>query len=180
MTTLDLPPVDYLRQRLRYEPETGKLFWKRCDEMPNWWNGRFAGKEAMTARCGNGYLTGAVNSTVYMAHRIAWSIYSGLHPAGEIDHINHVRDDNRICNLRMVSGSANCMNRTKAANNTSGVTGVGWDRSKTRWVAHIKKNGKYKALGAFRSFAEAVAARKEAEKMFGFHPNHGSEKPLAA
>ena len=72
------------------------------------------------------------------------------------------------------------MNRTKAANNTSGVTGVGWDRSKTRWVAHIKKNGKYKALGAFRSFAEAVAARKEAEKMFGFHPNHGSEKPLAA
>ncbi len=179
MTIRALPPVEYLRQRMHYDPQTGKLFWKQCDKMPNWWNGRFAFKEAMTAKCGNGYLTGAVDGVVYMAHRVAWAIQTGTHPDGEIDHINHIRHDNKFGNLRIVSGSDNCMNRTKATNNTSGVTGVTWEAGKAKWVAYIKKKGASKKLGTFSSFSAAVAARKEAEKMYGFHVNHGSEKPLA-
>ena len=59
-------------------------------------------------------------------------------------------------------------------NNTSGVPGVSWNKSKNKWIARIGKGYKNISLGSFLIFEDAVTARKEAEiKYFGeFAPNH--------
>lgn len=170
--TSELRP-EYLATRLRYEPETGKLFWLNCETMPPNWNGRFAGKEAFTARRPSGYLHGAINSTLYQAHRIAWAIYYGEWPVSAIDHIDHDKTNNKISNLRLASDSVNNKNKSKQHNNKSGVTGVSWFKDCSKWRAEIKVDGRKKHLGLFSKFEDAVAVRKAAEEQYGFHENHG-------
>lgn len=91
-------------------------------------------------------------------HQLAWFYMTGSW-AGQIDHINGVKDDNRWSNLREVDTSTNCLNQQKARkNNTLGMQGV----------HQIKKTGKYRAtctvkrkkhhLGVFSTAAEAHSA----------------------
>lgn len=85
-----------------------------------------------------------------------------------IDHINHDRLDNRKNNLRMVSYHQNAMNMKRKESNTSGVTGVSWDKEKRKWCATITYNYKTIFLGYYSDFNEAVEAREQAEqKYFG-------------
>ena len=85
-----------------------------------------------------------------------------------IDHKNHKKYDNRKSNLRKASASQNQMNATKRSDNTSGFTGVSWDKNKNKWIAYIAINGKQEYLGAFNKKENAINARKEAEdKYFG-------------
>nr|WP_175479900.1 HNH endonuclease signature motif containing protein [Paracoccus homiensis] len=106
------------------------------------------------------------------AHRVAWAVIHGRWPNGEIDHINGDRSDNRLANLREVTKRENHRNMAIRSDNTSGVTGVYWAREKGKWAAYIKAD-KMVALGRYDTFAEAVAARRAAEKVLGYHPNHG-------
>ena len=86
-----------------------------------------------------------------------------------IDHIKHNTLDNRKSELRKCTNSQNNMNHIKRIDNTSGVTGVCFDKRINKWYAQIKvKNKKRITLGYFTNFEEAVVARKEAEqKYFG-------------
>lgn len=86
-----------------------------------------------------------------------------------IDHIKHNTLDNRKSKLRKCTNSQNNMNHIKRIDNTSGVTGVCFDKRINKWYAQIKvKNKKRITLGYFTNFEEAVVARKEAEqKYFG-------------
>lgn len=184
MATKPIPTPDLLRQLLRYEPETGKLFWR--ERPPSMfqdsyrtaagcaanWNSRWAGKEAFTCKMAVGHLQGRIGYGSYLAHRVAWAIYYGEWPKGEIDHINHDPADNRIENLRDVSHAENHRNQSLRQNNSSGVAGVA--RVRDVWYARIKRGGKLTHLGYFERFEDAVAARKDAEVMFGFHRNHGT------
>ncbi|MDA6380520.1 HNH endonuclease signature motif containing protein [Escherichia coli] len=68
-----------------------------------------------------------INGKAYPAHRLAWLIVYGTMPDGFIDHINRVRTDNRISNLRLVTHSENMQNRKIQKNNKSGYRGVSWD-----------------------------------------------------
>lgn len=92
----------------------------------------------------------------------------------EIDHINHIRTDNRTENLRIVSHQQNAMNRSKTLRNTSGVVGVSWCKITGKWYAYIKKDGVMHNIGRYTSLEDAVLARASAEKRLGFHENHGS------
>jgi hypothetical protein len=96
----------------------------------------------------------------------------GVYPK-QIDHLNHVRHDNRMINLRETDSHGNSRNQSKPSHNTSGVVGVSLSnrigRNETRWEVRIC--GKF--LGYFDNFFEAVCKRKSAELQFGFHPNHG-------
>ena len=88
----------------------------------------------------------------------------------KIDHIHgrESRNDNRKYNLRIATNQENSINAGLKSNNTSGVTGVGWDKRYGKWQARIKKNYKSIHLGYFDAFEDAVNARKEAEeKYFG-------------
>ena len=174
MTTKELPSDDYLRKRLRYEPETGKLFWLDGAEMPSRWRTQFAGKEALTTVSGNGYLWGSVNNVQLRAHRVIWALSHGEQPSDQIDHINGIRTDNRIENLRVATQQENSRNRAMSRDNTSGVCGVSWSKACGKWEVRIKIDGQSKNLGYFQSIDEAKAVRAEASARYEFTKRHGT------
>lgn len=98
-----------------------------------------------------------------MAHRIAWLIYFGHWPDGDIDHINGDRSDNRIINLRDVSRTINLQNRrSPQSTNATGYLGV--HRDKRRYVAQIKTPDRNIRIGTFRTPEEAHAAYINAKR----------------
>ena len=120
----------------------------------------------------SGYSRLRLKGTLYLTHRIVWEMHNGPIPLGyEIDHINHVRNDNRIENLRLVDSTANSRNQKLHITNTSGVTGV--VRFRKKWRAQITVNNVRLFLGDFDDFSDAVSVRKSAEIFYGFHKNHG-------
>jgi HNH endonuclease len=166
--------VEELRQRLVYAPKTGAFRWAEGH--------RFAGREAFTYKNKNGYLCTNIHfggsKLLLTAHRAAWAIYYGAMPSGAIDHINGIRTDNRIANLRDVVNAENSRNMAMSKSNSSGVTGVYYHKQTGKWCAQIRAFGKTVGLGLFQSFSDAVIARKAAERVLGYHPNHG-RKPAA-
>lgn len=114
-----------------------------------------------------------------MAHRAAWAHYYGEWPELTLDHINGVRNDNRIENLRVAGNSINAKNLKMHRRNTTGATGVYRVRRSSRWLAQITADKKYIYLGRFDTFEEAVAARREAEAKYGFTARHGLPQPAS-
>lgn len=137
------------------------------------WNTRYANKEAFTALNTSGYKSGNLLGKRYLAHRVIWLLCHKDWPEGTLDHINGIRTDNRLSNLRLATLSENAQNRKTPSVNTSGVMGVYWYKKFRKWVSMIRIAGKLTYLGAYDDFEEAVAARKEAELANGYHPNHG-------
>lgn len=155
------------RELLGYDPETGVLRWRvnRCNVVRS-------GDEAGYIK-GDGYRRIRIDGRDYLAHRIAFLIMEGRWPRDEIDHINRVKDNNRWINLREVSHQENGRNASRRSDNTSGHTGICWDKQGGKWRAHIRLNGRRKHLGRFDDLADAIVARKAAELQHGFHANHG-------
>ena len=115
-----------------------------------------------------------INGKKELAHRIAWLYHFGELPKEEIDHINHDRSDNRICNLRAVNHSTNMKNKSKYKNNKYGCTGVSVDKRSGRYRAYISEENKQEALGYYATYEEAVNARLTAlDAKEAFHDNHG-------
>lgn len=83
-----------------------------------------------------------------------------------VDHIDRNILNNSISNLRWVNKSSNGINGKISKNNTSGYNGVSWDKSRNKWMAHIKINFKFKNLGYFSNINDAVKARKTAEEKY--------------
>ena len=79
-----------------------------------------------------------------------------------VDHINHDTLDNTSENLRFATKSQNQWNRLIAKNNTSGYTGINWDKVNKKWRVAVKANYKYKNIGRFEKLEDAVAARDKA------------------
>lgn len=165
---------------LRADFVAGKLFWlprqpDMFSRVQPWktWNTRYAGAEAFVSPDMQGYLQGRVNGRRYQAHRVIWLLAWGVWPDGEIDHVNGIRSDNRLSNLREASHAENQRNQKMPSTNTSGVVGVCWHLATGKWRAQIRKNGVTKHLGYFDEFEAAVARRKAAEIEEGFHQNHG-------
>lgn len=126
---------------------------------------------------GKGYLTVLVDGRRYKAHRVVWLMHFGSFPRGDVDHINGVRSDNRIENLRTVDHVENMRNQKLRSTNTSGVTGVTWNKKQKKWRAKITVNYRTISLGAFDALADAEKARLAAEDLYGFHENHGRRAP---
>jgi hypothetical protein len=167
-----------MKELLDYDPSTGALTWKprgiemfKSEHDCRAWNTRFAGKP-FGSKDANGYIRGGIRPKSYLAHHLAWYLAHGRWPA-EIDHINGVRDDNRLCNLREVTRAENNKNRKRRSNNTSGVAGVSFVARLGKWRAYITGNGRQVPLGCYSDLNDAIAARKAAEKEFEYHPNHG-------
>ena len=178
--TKELPSPELLRKLLRYEPETGKLFWRiRTEEIAparqsvKTWNSLYANREAFTAVDAYGYKVGNLLKTQYKAHRVVFAICNLRWPISEIDHINGNRSDNRIENLREVTRQQNQRNVRLKSTNTTGNCGVGWNKRLEKWTAQIGHGKTFRHLGSFATKADAIAARKQAEIEMGYHPNHG-------
>ena len=168
MTAKILPTAEYLRECFRYEAETGKLFWlerplrhfanlRAC----NAWNAKYPGREALTAISTHGYFYGPCGGIKYFAHRIIWKIVTGEEPPPIVDHTDRNIKDNRWENLRAATKSQNNINSTVKR-------GVCFDKSRNKWVAQVKKNGKRVYVKRFDTEQEAVTARAiVARQLFG-------------
>lgn len=155
--------IETLRAMLRYEPETGKLFWRpqpagtfKTPRYDNAWRTRCAGKEAFKHVDREGYLYGAVRGRTFRAHRVAWAIYYGQWPSKSIDHINRICSDNRIENLREATGSQNQWN-TRGRVGTSKFKGI-YRNPKGRWIAQIAISGVVRHIGVYSDEVEAARA----------------------
>jgi hypothetical protein len=179
MKTTPLPAQTRLHELLSYDLQTGKLYWKSRDirefateRAAKTWNKRFAGKEAFTAVRADGYFGGAINSINYLAHRVIFMMLHGYEPE-QIDHDNRDRSDNRPGNLVDSNATHNSRNAKRYSNNTSGHTGITWDKSRQSWITQITVQGENKHLGRFPDINDAIEARRNAEAAYGFHKNHG-------
>lgn len=158
---------------LDYDPETGLFTWKATNRRG------FVGRQAGCFCPRDGYIRIRINSKLELAHRLAWDMTYPDDPVGpneQIDHINHIRTDNRIVNLRKASNTENSRNASIGVNNTSGALGVWFEKRRNKWAAEIKVDRKKIHIGQFAKFADAVAARKAAEVKYGFHENHGKKR----
>ena len=152
--------AEYLRSILNYDPVSG-IFTRKVRTSPRVKVGDIAGYSN-----GNGYLQISVQSRLYLAHRLAWLYMYGEWPEDQLDHVNRVRTDNRISNLREVTNKQNHQNKSKRSNNTSGYPGIYWNKQRSKWQAQIKHNQKSIHLGYFSILEEALSARKAAEKIY--------------
>jgi len=143
-----------------FEYKDGVLYWKV--NKSNVKKDSVAGNQRQ-----DGYIDIGVNGKLVRAHRLIRLMHYGYMPEF-LDHINGVRNDNRIENLRVATRTQNQMNLKKRVDNSSGYTGVFWVKRMNRWFARIQVNYKSKHIGVFLSIEEAIAARKDAElKYFG-------------
>ena len=153
-----------------YDRETGVLYWKnknRNSIRRNYVAGSIKGNN-------NGYRRVRIKGQNYQEHRVIMMLCFGHIPENaEIDHINHVRNDNRLCNLRFVTGSENSRNKSVSSRNTTGVTGVYFYKRLQKYIARIRVNREVIHLGTFETLEEAAAARAEANVKYKFNNNHG-------
>jgi len=118
---------------LEYDPETGVFIWKPRTTDDKSWNTKFAGEVAGSIN-NHGYRRIGIDGKIYMAARLAWLYVHGEWPKNEIDHINRVRDDNRMVNLRDVTSTENSNNRS---DNNGFPEGVHWHTKSAKYRAQI-------------------------------------------
>ena len=110
----------------------------------------------------DGYVTVGVNGTQYRAHRIIYKMFYGHCPI-TLDHKDRNRSNNRIENIRECSNAENLRNSSIGRNNTTGCTGVSFDKDRQIWYSRMMFDGKRINLGRYKDRGQAIKARKEAE-----------------
>ena len=153
-----LPPLEVLKWLFRYDSMTGKLYRIRRS------SGKVLEQERETTYVGNhGYLVVSITDSEglgrkFQVHQLIYFMHSGEEPLQLIDHINGITNDNRFSNLRLATESLNQRNAKMQRNNTSGITGVFWDRTNEKWRAQACDiSGKRKYLGVYEEKEEAAA-----------------------
>ena len=157
---------DKLRHLLQYT-EDGKFVWKNPQT-----NRVKIGDVAGSVKR-NGYRHVQIDNTCHLEHRLVWIYFYGCLPDNDIDHINGIRDDNRVENLRAATRTENMRNSKRRKDNITGVVGVYRDHKRDKWYSTIRLSGKNKFLGYFDCKLAATIVRKCAEKEYGYHKNHG-------
>lgn len=158
--------AEYARQILNYEPADGILTWKvrtpdmfaaTDDRSPEWlcrkWNSTWAGKSAGGLR--NGYLRVRIGGKKYTASNVIWLMAHCRWPSHQIDHSDGARSRDKFDNLREATNAENCQNRKKRITNTSGYTGVSWDKKSLKWRVELAVKGRRMHLGFFEDKEKA-------------------------
>lgn len=163
MTSKILPSAERVRELLSYDPETGSCVWRVSR------NGCKVGGVAGSLRS-DGYLNMRIDGRSYLAHRVAFLYIHGIWPTNQIDHIDRIKSNNRIDNLREATVSENGQNRHLAQSNnrSCGLLGVTWHKGDSKWMAQLCVDGKRNYLGSFALPEEAHAAYLRAKN--DLHP----------
>lgn len=157
---------DFLFEYLRYNETKGEFTWIKRPNKNIHLHTRAGTKNSA------GYRVISLFGKRYLEHRLAWFYVHGEMPKHEIDHINQIRDDNRISNLRQVTRSENQRNKTRKDSRVDEV-GIWWCRRRKRYIAEITLNGKKVYQKSFTDIDEAIQQRKAKALELGFHDNHG-------
>ena len=160
---IQAPTQERLRELLEYDPESG-LFTRKSGR-----GGRSSGAAVgCKPQSDFGYVIVGIDGRNYLAHCLAFIFMTGALPPDDIDHINGRKDDNRWVNLRPATRSQNNGNSRLRKDNTSGLKGVSFNKTRQRWVAQIGINGRQTHLGRFANRAQAHAAYVDAaQRHFG-------------
>lgn len=148
---------------LDYNKETGFFYWKKRIGKRIQIGSKAGGIDKKT-----GYIRIKINKKRYLAHRLAWFYIHGYLPENDIDHKDQIRHHNWIDNLREVSKICNARNKKNSSVNISGVKGVSWNKKHKKWYANITINYKFKYIGIFDDFDEAVCHRLAVEQCVGW------------
>lgn len=139
--------AERLRSLIDYDAQTGVFAWKP--------RGHRAGTHCNRARHPGsvskqtGYLTIRVDGKLYQAHRLAWLHHFGEWPPLHLDHINCVKLDNRIANLRSADDKLNRENvRSARRDSGSGLLGAFFDKRRGRFFSAIRVNRTLRHIGA--------------------------------
>ena len=160
-----LPPLEELKEHFDYNPDTGIIIWKKKQKHQKIEIGQEAG--CVSASKCTTYRTITSKGIKYKTHRIAYYMYHGIDPKNnDIDHEDGNGLNNKINNLRLATRSDNCKNRSMNENNTSGVTGVTWNKWAQKWRARIGIDYKSILLGSYINKEDAIQTRIEAEKKY--------------
>ncbi len=141
-----------LKQRLSYNEFTGVFTWLNSKS-----NVAQTGSRAGCLNKVTGYRQIRLNGKTYIEHRLAWFWYYNEWPNDQIDHINQIKTDNQISNLRVVSTSGNNQNKSSK--------GCTYDKYMQKWKAYIGINNKKIHLGYFDTEEEAIAVYKANKKI---------------
>lgn len=116
----------------------------------------------------SGYHRIRINNRKYLTHRLVWLYVHGYFPPNEIDHINGISNDNRLCNLRLATRTENMRNIGKSARNKTGFKGVSFDEKTGKYSIKLTVGKKELYLGGFLSLESAVDNyRNLAKKHYG-------------
>ena len=162
---------DYIKKYFYYNPINGDFYRIKSERG---YSMKIAKKKYKPNK--KGYLVVNINKKPRLVHRLIWLYMYGSFP-NQIDHINQIKTDNRLLNLRNVSNLTNHKNMPTQKNNTSGHVGVSFQRN--RWRARIIVDGKEIYLGVYKNKEDAINARKYANILFGYHQNHGMARPVS-
>lgn len=150
--------AERLREILNYDPETGVFTWR-----VNRGGSALAGSKAGHPSKIDGYVRIYVDCRLFLAHRLAWLYVHETFPENHLDHINRVRDDNRLCNLREATYSQNNQNQSIRSDNKSGLVGVSWSGRHRKWKAQIQFCNANRHLGLYKTKEEAYSAYLKAK-----------------
>lgn len=151
--------IELLESKLSYDPSSGDLRWlvTSCRRKA----GDVAGSDN-----GVGYIQIGLLGHVYHAHRLGWALAHKIWPIPHgIDHINGIRSDNRLCNLRAANQSENMRNRGPGRSSTTGIKGV-YKHPAGGYTAQIGHNYKTIYLGYFSEISDAASAYEKAAKKY--------------
>lgn len=167
-TRIDVNNLEEMRRNFSYDPATGILLRKRFAHGKEWWREVNA---KHNPNLDNTWYVCTVGRRPLYVHRICWFLTYGYWPV-QIDHKNHIKNDNRLCNLREAKNGENSQNRLpfKMDSKTSKYKGIGWNQGAKKWIARINvtKEGKGRRiyLGVFNDENEAALAYNEAAKRY--------------
>lgn len=160
------------RYLFNYDSKNGNLIWKNIT----------SNRASVGRNVGNKYgqrikyIQTSVDCKKFLVHRLVWLWHNKKMPKWEIGHIDGDSLNNRIENLGDITSTQNNMNLSKRSDNSSGFTGVSMHNGAKKWVVQIQIDGNNKYFGLFEKLSDAIKKRKEINKKYGFHPNHGREK----
>lgn len=179
MSTKNIINKKIIHEWFSYNPKTGILSWKKSPARKIR-TGQKAG-HVFRNRGGKSYRrVGLKGYGLILAHRIIWCGMTGHFPTNkeEIDHKDGNGINNKWSNLRLVGSNEQHKNRRRHSNNSTGVTGVYFHKATGKYCAQINVNGYCHNLGYHDNIEDAIAIREMASQDYGFHPNHGSDRPL--
>lgn len=173
-----LPPLEVLRYMFTYDSETGVLTRYRYAD------GRLLKHpKPVGSADAEGYLVASIgdsagNRRMYKVHQLVWYMFHGTAACGMLDHINGRRYDNAIANLREADSVTQGRNGRKRKTNTSGVTGVHWDKKANAWRAEARgRNSKKVCAGYFYDLTEAAEAVTNLRRELGVYTNEHGKSP---
>lgn len=178
---------DLLLATLDYNPLTGVFTWRTDRPQSHFktynafrvYQGKYSGKVAGCVQSHGSveYITIRIQGKLHLAHRLAWLFVHGDVPP-LLDHEDGDGTNNKLANLHASDKINNGKNSKMKSNNTSGVTGVYWNKPNSNWVAegHYTEDGvkRKKSLGSYTHLEDAKKARKVWEEVNNFSPRHGS------